>query len=323
MRLPSPRLPYGALLRGPGAILGLSKESKVEGRIPKRSTGSMIADPPLDLPDGKLLRVPGRGEFFLRDTGGSGPAVLLIHGWMFPSDLNWFRVYEPLAQAGYRVLAVDCRGHGRGPRPVSSFRLEDCADDMAAVVSALDCAPAVVVGYSMGGAIAQLMARDHPDVVSALVLAATSREWSDLRMKLLWNGMGMLRLYLELFPRHAWRWALRSGGFPDSPTTSWVASELSRGSALDIAEAGRELGRYDSRAWIESLAMPAAVIVTTKDNAVPPEKQYLLAAALKAPTFEIACDHGGVLIKAARYADVVLEALGAVTERETATAASA
>jgi pimeloyl-ACP methyl ester carboxylesterase len=258
---------------------------------------------------------------FIRDTGGEGPTVLLLHGWMFPSDLNWFRAYRPLAKAGYRVIALDCRGHGRGLRTVRGFRLEDCAADAAALVRSLDCGPVTVVGYSMGGAIAQLIARDHPQDLSGMVLCATSREWRDLPMRLLWTGMGVLRIYLELFPRDAWRWALRASGFPDSPTTSWIASELSRGSPLDIAEAGRELGRFDSRPWIERVSVPASVIVTTEDNAVPPLKQYELARALDAPVHEIACDHNGVVIKEANFARVLLKAIASLSDRAAAPAA--
>ena len=65
------------------------------------SERSGFPDPPVELPEGRIVRVPGLGELFVRDTGGNGPPVLLIHGWMFPSDLNWFRVYKPLADAGY------------------------------------------------------------------------------------------------------------------------------------------------------------------------------------------------------------------------------
>ena len=53
----------------------------------------------LPLPPGRTVLVPGRGEFFLRDTGGDGPPVLLVHGWMFPSDLNWLQSYRPLRDA--------------------------------------------------------------------------------------------------------------------------------------------------------------------------------------------------------------------------------
>ena len=197
--------------------------------------------------------MPGLGELFVRDSGGDGPPVLLLHGWMFASDLNWFRTYAPLADAGYRVLALDHRGHGRGLRPDEPFRLASCASDAAALVRTLGCGPVIAVGYSMGGPIASLMARDHPDTVRALVLSATSRDWTEPRMKALWNSMGILRLVLNLFPRQSWRWGLRRAGFPDSPTTSWFTAELSRGSGSDMAEAGRELGRFDSRGWIGGL----------------------------------------------------------------------
>jgi 3-oxoadipate enol-lactonase len=284
-------------------------------------TPASAPDPPVDLPEGRIVRVPGLGELFVRDTGGNGPPVLLLHGWMFPSDLNWFRVYKPLADAGYRVLALDARGHGRGLRADEPFTLEGCASDAAALVRELGCGPVIAVGYSMGGPVASLMARDHPDTVAALVLCATSREWQDPRMKLLWNGMGVLRLLLGAFPHQSWRWGLRRAGFPDSPITSWVAAELSRGSARDIAEAGRELGRFDSRTWIKQLHLPSAVVVTTRDTAVPPRKQYELAESLGAPTFEIACDHSGVTVKGEHFSRVLLSALGSVSERAGAAAA--
>jgi pimeloyl-ACP methyl ester carboxylesterase len=279
-------------------------------------------EPPVELPEGRLVRVPGLGELFVRDTGGSGPAVLLLHGWMFPSDLNWFRTYKPLADAGYRVLAMDHRGHGRGLRADEPFTLSGCADDAAALIEQLGCGPAIVVGYSMGGPIASLMARDHPEAVAALVLCATAREWKDPRMKALWSGMGVLRLLLGAFPHQSWRWGLRRAGFPDSPITSWVAAELSRGSARDIAEAGRELGRFDSRTWIKQLRdIPSAVVVTTRDSAVPPRKQYELAESLGAPAFDIACDHSGVTVKGREFCEVLLQALASVGERTSEAAA--
>src|SRR4051812_5813454 len=166
-----------------------------------------------------------------------------------------------------------------------------------------------------GGPVASLMARDHPDAVAALVLCATAREWKDPRMRALWGGMGVLRLVLGAFPHQSWRWGLRRARFPDSPITSWVAAELSRGSARDLAEAGRELGRFDSRTWIKQIRVPSAVVVTTRDSAVPPRKQYELAESLGAPTFEIDCDHSGVTVKGDEFCRVLLRALESVSER--------
>src|SRR3982075_2325912 len=133
-------------------------------------------------PPARIELVPGRGEMFVRDTGPESArrgTVLLLHGWMFPSDLNWITCYGPLRDAGYRVIAVDHRGHGRGIRTTAPFRLADCGDDAGALCSKLGVERVVVVGYSMGGAIAQLFAQRNTDITEGADLCATSLQWSD------------------------------------------------------------------------------------------------------------------------------------------------
>jgi 3-oxoadipate enol-lactonase len=255
---------------------------------------------------------------FVRDTApddpGDQPVVLLLHGWMFSADLNWYRSYAPLAEAGYRVLAVDHRGHGRGLRSPEPFSLRDCADDAAALLAHLELQPVLAVGYSMGGPIAALLARHHPERVAGVVLAATAMDWSGPRMKAFWRTMAGLRLALGLAPESIWRRGLRAGGFPESAVTTWTAAELSRGNSVDIAEAGRELGRFDSRAWIAGLDAPGAVIVTTQDTGVPPAKQRALAAAMSAPAFEVRGDHGAVIVRADDFNAQLLAALDTVRD---------
>src|SRR5438270_2808887 len=160
--------------------------------------------PPFQVPPSRTVVVPDRGEFFLRDTGGNGPVVMLLHGWLASADLNWGGAYWALSEAGYRVLAIDHRGHGRGLRPLVPFRLVDCAADAAAVLRTLELAPALVVGYSMGGAIAQLVARDHPDMASGIVLSGTAQHWQDPRTRRTWRAMGGLGLTLSMAPPPTW-----------------------------------------------------------------------------------------------------------------------
>jgi 3-oxoadipate enol-lactonase len=271
-------------------------------------------EPPVALPSGCVVHVPGRGEMFLRDTGGDGPPVLLLHGWMFSADLNWYTTYGALEEAGYRVLAVDHRGHGRGIRTAEPFTLKACADDAAALLAHLKIQPVLAVGYSMGGPIASLLARHHPRLVTGLILGATALDWSTPRMKAFWRTMAALRLVLGLAPEKAWQRGLMAGGFPDSPVTTWVAAELSRGNSVDLAEAGRELGRYDATTWIAGLDAPRAVLLTTKDTAVPPSKQRALAAALSAPIFEVHGDHGAVIVRADEFNAQLLAALDSVRD---------
>ena len=103
--------------------------------------------PPRGLPPARTVVVEGRGEFFLRDTdptaaaGDDRPVVVLLHGWLVTADLNWHTAYGPLSEAGYRVLALDHRGHGRGLRPLVPFRLADCAADVAALLRTLGSVP--------------------------------------------------------------------------------------------------------------------------------------------------------------------------------------
>lgn len=257
--------------------------------------------------------MPGRGELFVRDSGGSGPPVLLLHGWMFSADTNWAPVYGALEQAGHRVIALDHRGHGRGLRTPEPFRLADCAADAAGLLRELGTGPAIVVGYSMGGPIAQLLAREHRDVVSGLVCCATSQDWQDRYMKGFWRTMAVIRLWLGLFPVRAWEVLLKAGRLPAGAERDWVAAELSRGSSVDLAEAGRELSRYDARPWIGELrGLPSAVVVTTRDRSVLPRKQRALAKALGAQTFEVRGDHFAVSARPDEFRAALLQALAAV-----------
>ena len=127
-----------------------------------------------------------------------------------------------------------------------------------------------------------------------------------------WRLMSLLRLELGLFPHAAWRAGLRAIGLPDSSGTTWAAAERSRGSARDIAEARRELGRYDGRAWLGALRVPRAVIVTADDALVPPRKQRELATLLGTAPREIPGTHLAVTTHAEPFAAALLDALSAV-----------
>jgi pimeloyl-ACP methyl ester carboxylesterase len=256
-----------------------------------RALAAGPACPPSEPPPGLTLHIPGRGEFFVRDSGGSGPAVLLLHGWLVSSDLNWLHSYQPLIDAGYRVLALDHRGHGRGIRPAAPFRLADCAADAAAVIDQLGAGPVAVVGYSMGGPIAMLLARARPDLVGGLVLCATTTDWRGRDFERLWRTMGLLRLVISLAPFGFWTTMMRLNGMAQDETAAWLYGELGRGAPAMLAEAGRELGRFDGRPWLAELRMPAAVVLTTHDSSVPPTRQRALAEQLGAETFDVPGDH--------------------------------
>jgi pimeloyl-ACP methyl ester carboxylesterase len=275
--------------------------------------------PPAWLPPGHALLLEGTGETFYRDSGpetAKRGTLLLLHGWTVTADLNWIFAYKPLVDAGYRVIAPDHRGHGRGLRPQVKFRLEDCAADAAQLVRQLGAAPVTAVGYSMGGAIAQLCARDHADVVDSVVLCATALHWSSPRDRVAWIGMRAFQWILRMFSHRIWRGLLRRAGRPNPSRDAWMLSEFSRGSADDIAEAGRELGRYDSRPWIRRVEQPVSVVITTEDQLIPQQRQFEIAAHIPgSSTYPVAGDHDGTILEDGPIFDAIARAVGDVRGR--------
>jgi 3-oxoadipate enol-lactonase len=244
--------------------------------------------------------------------------VLLLHGWLVPSDPHWFRTFTELYEQGWRVIALDARGHGRGLRPAEPFRLEDCAADAAALIQYLECGPVIVVGYSMGGLIAQILARRRLDLVSGLVLCATAMELrKSLYLRMVWQGMGVFQWFWRLAPQPAWDVSMQMIFRGDRSTSAWAVGELRRGAAWDIGEAGREIGRFDSRPWIDKVHQPTAVVLTTLDLLIPPSRQRDLAACLHAPVVEVQADHMAPVTTPRRFHRGLSRALDLVEGRLT------
>ena len=103
---------------------------------------------------------------------GSGPVVTFSHGWPLSSDA-WDGQLLYLAQNGFRVVAHDRRGHGRSSQPWAGNDMNGYADDLAAVIEALDLKDATLVGHSTGGGeVARYIGRHGTSRVAAAVLIA-------------------------------------------------------------------------------------------------------------------------------------------------------
>jgi pimeloyl-ACP methyl ester carboxylesterase len=102
---------------------------------------------------------------------GGGPPVLLICGTGQPADL-WFAQVADLAAAGHTVITFDNRGCGRSEAPRAPYRVADMAADTAGLIGYLGLGPCDVIGYSLGGYIAQQLAVARADLVRRLVLMA-------------------------------------------------------------------------------------------------------------------------------------------------------
>ena len=246
-----------------------------------------------------MRHLPNRGEIFYRHhrhPDPTAPTLLLLHGWTASADLQFFTAYETLAEA-YSFVAVDHRGHGRGIRNVREpFRLEDAADDAAALVEALGLGPVILVGYSMGGPISMLFWLRHPELVAGVVLEATALEWRESRPeRLMWRTLGLLGVMLRgwWYPRSV-RLGLRNlvKGQPSLETwVPWIEGEVHRNEVRSIVQAGRALALYDARPFAAEIDVPTGLLLTTGDHLVRPRKQRALANAIRAEVVEVAGDH--------------------------------
>src|SRR5215472_4687034 len=103
---------------------------------------------------------------------GKGPVVTFSHGWPLNADA-WDGQMLFLAQNGFRVVAHDRRGHGRSSQASSGNDMNGYADDLAAVIEALDLKDVTLVGHSTGGGeVARYIGRHGTKLVAAAVLLA-------------------------------------------------------------------------------------------------------------------------------------------------------
>ena len=268
------------------------------------------------IPRTRLVELPGRGTTRVWECTGPGRAqtLMLIHGVTFTAELNWGKVMAPLARH-FRVVAADLRGHGDGIRAGSRFRLEDCADDIAALAGVLGISRFTAVGYSMGGMVAQLLYRRHAALLSGLVLCSTARDVRGspaeqmaalaaptMAAALQWNP------FLHLVSAEVFGTALL-GRIDDPATDSWARAQLRRTTLATAVSAIRAVCGFSSASWISQVDVPTAVVVTTRDQVVPPGRQLDLARAIPdAAVHEVDADHGACITAPQLFARALLQA---------------
>ncbi len=272
------------------------------------------------LPPGAAMELPGRGTTFVRRIAGppDAPTVLLLHGWTASADLNWFTCYRPLSQH-YRVVALDHRGHGRGIRSKATFRLEDCADDAIAVCDVLGIDEVIPIGYSMGGPVAQLLWQRHPDRVRGLVLCATASYFLTSRNERLgFIGLAGLAALARRTPAQTRQW-LTDQFYLQRRSDTWEPWAIQEASLHDwrmVLEAGRAIGKFNSRDWVADIDVPTSVLITMRDRVIPLRRQVRLFEAIEsAEAFRIDGDHDAVVANADRFVPTLLRAVGSVVER--------
>ena len=118
------------------------------------------------------------------EIAGEGAPVVLVHGFASDRVQNWRAPgwYQTLNGAGYRVIALDCRGHGESGKPYdpAAYGHETMANDVIAVMDAAGVRETRLMGYSMGGYISMSLLLRHPEYFTQVVIAGVGASYLDI-----------------------------------------------------------------------------------------------------------------------------------------------
>lgn len=250
---------------------------------------------------------------------GTGPAVLLIHGWSLSHEV-WDRQIRILAQAGHRVLALDTRGHGKSDAPLTGYDIEQLASDAFAVLDAFGVGQASVVGWSLGGMTATKMASLCPERITALVLVASNGVAGARQKNFPFGAPPEAPLAAILAAEHNDRIALRRsavgdpfGTTPDPHVLDWL-HRISLQTPSWAAEACmRTLLCTDQSHLLDRLRASVTQIVGTADPAMSIRGARWVHERTSSTLIELDCGHYPMLELPDRFDDALLTAVSSAT----------
>lgn len=215
----------------------------------------------------------------------SAPTVLFLGS--LGSDLSMWQSQIDALSSTWHVIAVDHRGHGSSPTPPGPYTMSELGADILALLDALDVHSAHYVGLSLGGAVGQWLAANHPNRIRSLTLLCTSsaflppQPWLDRAHTVRTDGLasiaesivsrwfsaGLLESDQELVDRHV----------------AMVKSTTDEGYAA-CCEA---LSTWDGRDDLARITAPTLVIAGEEDPATPPAVMQTLSDGITGSEFHV------------------------------------
>jgi 3-oxoadipate enol-lactonase len=212
---------------------------------------------------------------------GRGPPLVLLHGLMASGAM-----FDPLAELlrdDFRLLIPDLRGHGQSGEMEGPYDPAIMAGDLRPVMAEAGFARANVLGYSHGGAVAQVLARDQPQSVSKLILVctyacnvATLREY--------FEGLALVASLSLVPPRTLARFIVQPGRAATPGVTeqqaAWLRGIIGANDRKTMHAAAQGLLTFDSRPWLKDISVPTLVIAGADDTAVPAHHFHTLVSGI-------------------------------------------
>lgn len=256
-----------------------------------------------------------RGDYVsYYEDAGSGEPLLLICG--ISADLQVWRLLVPELGKHFRVVTVDNRGAGRSSAPDEPYTIQSMANDVVALLDHLQISSAHVLGWSMGGVIAQSLALTHPEKVKRLVLLGSFAAADGMLKNSIKNWVNIRRSNMpyEQVMRHVARLvyspALANNESAYEAFIQVMVNNPYRQSLHGFVRQAEALLEYTAPGQLSTLQVPTSVLVGEHDQLAPPYLSEELAALLPHSNFHVlAGAHSGFVEYPALYAKTLIKLL--------------
>ncbi len=249
------------------------------------------------------------------EVEGDGQPVLLLHP--IGLDLTCWDAQVAALVPGFRVLRVDLRGHGRSQVPRAPYSLAGMAGDAHGLLQTLQIGAAHVIGLSLGGMVAQVLALEHPDDVRSLVLADTvSTLTPEARAAILERGAAARRGGMAaVLDTTLARWFTQ--GFLQAPVARRCRERLLADDVEGWAGAWQAISEVETQPRLKDIRVPTLVIAGEADVSAPPARAEAMAAAIPGARLHIVpgAPHMLPLEQPAAFNAAVLDFLRTVAPR--------
>jgi pimeloyl-ACP methyl ester carboxylesterase len=231
-------------------------------------------------PRATIAEAADKTRLHFRDWGAGRP-IVFVAPWALSSDW-WDMPMSVFAERGWRCVAFDRRGHGRSEEPGRGYDFDTLADDIAAVMNALDLQNVVLVGHSLGGAeVVRYLTRHRSRRVAHAVLIAPTTPFG---MKTEDHPDGMSKENLEKtlesirrdFPRQVAKAAPDFFGVPKNPVPGetmdwWCRQIVDRSSVKVLSDLFKTMKETDFRPELRTIQTPTLILQGDIDKSALPE----------------------------------------------------
>jgi 3-oxoadipate enol-lactonase len=209
------------------------------------------------------------------EVEGEGPTVLLLHP--VGLDLTCWESQVEVLMPSFRVLRVDLRGHGRSDVPPPPYSLRGFTADVHSLLQQLSLAPAHVIGLSLGGMVAQVLALELPNDVRSLVLTDTTSTLApEARRTMIERGEAAKRAGMaSVIESTLSRWF--TPGFMGSEVVARSRERLLADDVQGWAATWHAISELDTEPRLKEIRVPTLVIIGEVDLSVPVSRARAMA----------------------------------------------